>query len=169
MAGAHSVSWTAPAFLTSFKTALVADPVIAARTDPTVKVLTYWPGPEDRQTDAVILYRVRPGQLATATMGDDNRRKDDLFTVEGQIEVLRPGAGEDIAGLAATALVEIFDRVLFVANQRPSVGVGTQTLSVTVGDMDYSQFPTTVGTTPVRVAVVSFGIEVRVRVSVPAS
>lgn len=165
------MTWTAPTFVASMKAALVADPVLQAMT-PEVKVFTYWPSTEDRSTDAIILHRVRPGRLASAAMGNENRSKDDLYTVEAQVEVLRPGAGEDVANEANSRLVAIFDRVLFVANERPTAGPGTQTLLVTVGDEDYAQFPSTVGVstpTPVRVAVLAFGIEVRVRVQVAAS
>lgn len=163
------MTWTGPQFLSAFKAALVADAVIVAR-NPAVKVLTYWPAPEDRSTDAVLLYRIRPGRLESAAIGDENRSKDDYYTVESQVEVLRPGAGEAVATEAAEAVTTIFDRVMKVANDRPAVG--NQTLAVTVGDMDFAQFPTTVGKetpTPVRVAVLAFGIEVRSRVSIPAS
>lgn len=165
------MTWSAPTFVKSMQAALLADPGIQAM-QPAVRVFTYWPSTEDRSTDAIILHRIRPGRLESAAMGDDNRRKDDFYTVEGQIEVLRAGAGEDVADEAAARVVEIFDRLLLVANERPSSGVGAQTLVVTVGDQDYAQFPSTVwvqNPTPVRVAVLAFGVEVRARVSVAAS
>lgn len=165
------MTWTAPAFVAQMKADLDADPILSALV-PTLKVFTYWPSTEDRSTDAIILHRVRPGALESAAIGDENRSKDDIYTVEGQVEVLRAGAGEDVAAEVNNRVVEIFDRLLFVANERPSAGPGTQTIRVRVGDMDYAQFPTTSGVqnpTPVRVAVLAFGVEVRVRVKVAPS
>ncbi len=160
------MSWTGPEFKKLFKTQLVAD--LAAQVpafDPAVTVFSYWPGKDERVTDAVILYRIRPGRLDSAAFGDENRSKDDIYTLLGQVEVLRPGAGEVEANAAADAAAAIFDRMLTVANKRPQVG--NQTLNVTVGDIDLGEFPATVGdNTPVRMAVIAFGIEVVARVSI---
>lgn len=158
------MTWTGPAFKKLFKVQLVADSAFAALT-PEVSVFTYWPGKDERTTDAVLLYAIRPGRLESAAVGDDNRSKDDIYTVLGQVEVIRPGAGEVEANAAADAAAAIFDRVIAVANTRPQVG--NQTLNVTIGDEELSEFPGTVGdNTPVRVCVLAFGIEVVARVSV---
>lgn len=158
------MTWTGPAFKKLFKVQLVADAAFAA-IDPPVSVFTYWPGKDERTTDAVLLYAIRPGRLDSAAIGDDNRSKDDIYTVLGQVEVIRPAAGEQVANDAADAASVIFDRVVAVANTRPQVG--NQTLNVTVGDIELSEFPGTVGdNTPVRVCVLGFGIEVVARVSV---
>lgn len=117
-----AANWTAFDFKRALATAVAARAAVVAF-DPAVRVVTYFPSPEDQSGDLVILgyssFDSEDHQRAHA----GGPRFDETVDVISQIRVLRLGAGQTVADAAEdraeAILAEIDDEV---RDNLPTVG-----------------------------------------------
>lgn len=151
--------WTAPAFLDALTTQIAARAGIIALT-PTVRVLAYYPGPDEPLTDAILLGFTVTDSNEPAALGNQSHQED--VTIDCEIRVVRPGAGSSPASAArdraALILGEIHDEV---ATNWPQVG--TQTIAARVQGRTMTQFPYQAGETATRVCLIEFQILYKAR------
>jgi len=155
------MNWTAPDFVNQLVVALRARSAVVALADPPVRVLDYWPSPDEVITDAVIIGHEVSDTSESAALG--NRRRTESVDVDGEVRVVRPGGGPVIAKAArdraAVLLGELDDQL---RDDWPDVG--DQTEMAELASRRMLQFPSTADSgTPVRVCVVEFTVRYRAR------
>jgi hypothetical protein len=155
-----SNEWTA----FDFKRQLVDQVSAVLSVDPPeVRLLTYFPSPEEPLTDAIILGHSINDDLEAVALG--NQRFDEAVNLECQVRVVRPGAGEEPAREAedrAALLLSLVDTQL--RTDPPSVG--NQTLRAEVDSRDAALFAWQSGDgVAVRACIVDFVVSYRARTS----
>lgn len=156
-----STNWTAYDFKRDLADAVATRAGITGLT-PTVRVLTYFPSPDEPLTDAVIVGHTLSDTKEKVTVG--GHRHDETVQVECQVRIARPGAGQDVASSAEdraeTILAEIDDEV---RTNAPSVG--NQTLTANLSDRTSSLFSWDTGDVPLKVCIVEFTVTYKARTS----
>ena len=90
-----SVNWTAYPFKRALATAVKARAGIIAFTDPTVKVITYFPNPDEPMADSIILGYDLRDTAEKVTLGGQTHEEE--VDVVSQVRVIRPGGGQSVA------------------------------------------------------------------------
>ncbi len=115
-----SSQWPLPDFLDAFKAQLEAVQGLAG-----VAVHTCPPGADTDTSDRVIL-AVDDITGSTPWAAQGQLRRKDTFAVPCQIEVVRPGAGEDVAAACRDRVQTIFQLLLEQLKTLPAVGDQTE-------------------------------------------
>lgn len=157
--------WTAPAFLDSLKTALEADTALMGYT-PKPRIFTHQPRSEADRSDMIVFPFVR-GSQEFAAIGQGSR--DDSYTLaDATIEIVRPlrqGVPDETVAVETRNVADLFlRRVIAVCLDRPATSLG-QTLRCAVSRVDLLQGVAEAGPSPVMVALISFDVDVAIRVS----
>lgn len=155
-----SNEWTAFAF----KRQLVEQVEAVLSVDPPeVRLLTYFPSPDDLLTDTIIVGHTASDDKEQVTMAGTSSRHDETVNVECQVRVVRPGAGEKPAREAedrAAKLLSVVDTQL----RTSAPAVGSQTLSARVATRDAVLFASQASDgTPLRVCLIDFVVTYRAR------
>lgn len=154
------MSWTAPAMLLAIKDVLDEWP------DLTDVAVTTYPLSKPKAFESVMFFSA-PGDQRWSALG--NQSKEDSYTLEGMVEVIRKGAGEDPAVSAMERARDIISAVEDALRDCASSGLGdlasavdaTQITNLSMGSISLFQGATQDGN---RFARVPFDIVVKARI-----
>lgn len=155
-----SNEWTAFAF----KRQLVDQVGAVLNVDPpTVRLVTYFPSPDEPLTDTIIIGHTASDDKEQVTMAGDVSRHDETVDLECQVRVVRTGSGEEPAREAedrAALLLSIVDTQL--RTDAPSVG--SQTVNARVATRDAVLFASQSSDgVPLRVCLIDFVVTYKAR------
>ena len=153
-----SVNWTA----FDFKDALAAQIDLSGLMDPTPRIVTYWPSPDEIDTDLLIVGWEASDDNEQITLAAGQSKYQEAVVLGCAALVVRVN-GDGAVGLARDRAEELLARVdTQVRNNKPSVGI--QTISAAVTNRRSVEAPDSAGeNVPTRVCVIEFDVTYRAR------
>lgn len=157
-----STNWTGFAFKRTLVTNVAADATITALSDPTVTVITYWPG--ERVADLIIIGDNFSDTAEPKNLQGTSGRYEETVDVACQVRAFRPGAGDTVTQSVEDRLrtmLGVVDSQLRTA--RPSVG--DQTTSAYITDRAFAVWAAQAGEVPGVAGKIDFTIRYKARTS----